>query len=78
MFSLILRSKISENSVRSKLSFAAVGGGILFTQPHYWAAVQWSDGHNFLFFSIQQVVHFLGKLIGHFLDFLFFAFPEIF
>jgi hypothetical protein len=29
-----LRSKISENSVRSKLSFAAVGGGILFAQPH--------------------------------------------
>ncbi len=33
LFSLILRSKINENSVRSKLSFAAEGGGILFTQP---------------------------------------------
>jgi hypothetical protein len=34
LFSLILRSQTIENSVRSKLSFAAVGGGILFTQPH--------------------------------------------
>ena len=31
LFSLILRSKINENSVRSKKSFAAEGGGILFT-----------------------------------------------
>jgi len=30
-FSLILRSKINENSVHSKYHFAAEGGGILFT-----------------------------------------------
>jgi hypothetical protein len=33
LFSLILRSKINENSVFLKLSFAAVGGGILVAQP---------------------------------------------
>jgi hypothetical protein len=32
-FSTILLRKISENSVGSKLSFTAVGGKILFTQP---------------------------------------------
>jgi hypothetical protein len=32
LFFLILQSKMRKNNVRSKLSFAAVGGGILFTQ----------------------------------------------
>jgi hypothetical protein len=35
LFPLILLRKINGNSARSELSFAAEGGGILFTQTPY-------------------------------------------
>ena len=36
IFLLILRSKINKKMSPSKESFAAAGGEILFTQPHYF------------------------------------------
>ncbi len=46
-FCLILRSKMRQNGIHSKFSFAAEGGGILFTQPHTFETA-------FLFHNIRE------------------------